>query len=173
MSGNRSRAELLADLRRAGREHSDATVLFHSALAAQIGLHPTDYKALGVLDRLGPMSAGELGRHTGLAAASVTNLIERLVAKGYLRREPDPLDRRRALLHADVTELTDNEFFASWQRTATQLWERYSDGELAVILDFLADTAERLRSRTEALAARGIRGARREGHRQHAGRRAD
>jgi DNA-binding MarR family transcriptional regulator len=173
MTGNRSRAELLADLRRVGREHGDATVLFHSALAAQIGLHPTDYKALGVLDRLGPMSAGELGRHTGLAAASVTNLIERLVAKGYLRREPDPLDRRRALLHADVTELTDNEFFASWQRAATQLWERYSDSELAVILDFLADTAERLRTRTEALAARGIRGAGREEHRQHAVRSGD
>jgi len=159
MSGNRSRAELLDDLRRVGREHSDATVLFHSALAAEVGLHPTDYKALGVLDRLGPMSAGELGRHTGLAAASVTNLIDRLVAKGFLRREPDPLDRRRVLLHADVAELTDNEFFASWQRATTQLWERYSDTELAVILNFLADTAERLRTRTETLAAGGIGGA--------------
>jgi DNA-binding MarR family transcriptional regulator len=170
MSGNRSRAELLADLRRVVREHGDATVLFHSALASEMGLHPTDYKALGVLDRLGPMSAGDLGRHTGLAAASVTNLIDRLVAKGFLRREPDPLDRRRALLHADLTELVDNEFFASWQRTATELWERYSDGELAVILDFLAHTAERLRTRTEALAAGGIRGVRREEHRQDAGR---
>jgi hypothetical protein len=91
---NPSRAELLAQLRRIGREHGDATVLFHSALATQLGLHPTDYKALGVLDRLGPMSAGDLGRHTGLAAASVTNLIDRLVAKGFLRREPDPTDRR-------------------------------------------------------------------------------
>jgi DNA-binding Lrp family transcriptional regulator len=170
MSGNRSRAELLDDLRRVGREHSDATVLFHSALAAEVGLHPTDYKALGVLDRLGPMSAGELGRHTGLAAASVTNLIDRLVAKGFLRREPDPLDRRRVLLHADVAVLTDNEFFASWQRTATQLWERYSDTELAVILDFLADTAERLRTRTETLAAGGLGGATKEDHRQNAGR---
>jgi DNA-binding MarR family transcriptional regulator len=169
MSGTRSRAELLADLRRVGREHSDATVLFHSALASEIGLHPTDYKALGVLDRLGPMSAGELGRHTNLAAASVTNLIDRLVAKGFLRRELDPLDRRRVLLHADLAELIDNEFFASRQRTATELWERYSDGELAVILDFLADTAERLRTRTEALAVGGIRGAGREEHRPDAG----
>jgi DNA-binding MarR family transcriptional regulator len=173
MSGNRSRAELLADLRRVGREHSDASVLFHSALASEIGLHPTDYKALGVLDRLGPMSAGELGRHTGLAAASVTNLIDRLVAKGFLRRELDPLDRRRVLLHADLAELIDNEFFASWQRTAAELWERYSDSELAVILDFLGDTAERLRTRTEALAVGGIRGAGREEHRQDAGRRGD
>jgi DNA-binding MarR family transcriptional regulator len=158
MNGNRSRTELLAQLRRVGREHGDATVLFHSALAAEAGLHPTDYKALTVLDRLGPMSAGELGRHTGLAAASVTNLIERLVAKGFLRREPDPLDRRRALLHADLSELIEHDVFASWQRTGTQSWERYSDTELAVILDFLADTAQRLRSRTEALAADRVRG---------------
>jgi DNA-binding MarR family transcriptional regulator len=156
MTENPSRTELLEELRRVGREHSDATVLFHSALAAEVGVHPTDYKALGVLERLGPMSAGELGRHTGLAAASVTNLIDRLVAKGFLRREPDPLDRRRVLLHADVAELTDNEFFASWQRATTQLWERYTDTELAVILDFLADTAERLRARTEALTAGGV-----------------
>jgi DNA-binding MarR family transcriptional regulator len=173
MTGNRSRSELLAQLRRVGREHSDATVLFHSALAAELGLHPTDYKALGVLDRLGPMSAGELGRHTGLAAASVTNLIDRLVAKGFLHREPDPTDRRRVLLHARVAELADHEFFASWQRTTAQLWERYSDTELAVILDFLADTAERLRTRTEALAAGGVSGSSEEEPRQHAGRRAE
>jgi class 3 adenylate cyclase len=77
----------------------------------------------------------------------VTNLIHRLVAKGFLRREPDPLDRRRALLHADVAEQVDTDVFASWQRTATQLWERYSDTELAVILDFLADTAQWRRTR--------------------------
>lgn len=151
MNGKPSRTELLAQLRRVGREHSDATVLFHSALATQLGLHPTDYKALGVLNRLGPMSAGDLGRHTGLAAASVTNLIDRLVAKGFLRREPDPTDRRRALLHAEIDDLADNEFFASWQRSAAKVWQRYSDTELAVILDFLTDTAERLRARTQAV----------------------
>jgi DNA-binding MarR family transcriptional regulator len=163
-----SRTELLAQLRHVGREHGDATVLFHSALAAQLGLHPTDYRALGVLDRLGPMSAGDLGRHTGLAAASVTNLIERLAAKGFLRREPDPADRRRALLHAEVQELTDNEFFASWQRSAAQLWQRYTDTELVVILDFLADTAERLRARTEAVTGVGHDGPRHQERRAHA-----
>ncbi|HYO04982.1 MAG TPA: MarR family transcriptional regulator [Mycobacterium sp.] len=156
MSENASRTELLAQLRRVGREHSDATVLFHSTLAALIGLHPTDYKALGALHRIGPMSAGDLGRATGLAAASVTNLIDRLVARGFLRREPDPDDRRRVLLHADVDELTDNEFFASWQRSSAQVWQRYSDTELAVILDFLAVSAERLRKRTEAVTGVGV-----------------
>lgn len=152
MTGTTSRAELLEELRRVGREHSDATVLFHSSLAAVLGLHPTDYKALGVLDRLGPMSAGEIAKHTGLAAASVTNLIDRLVAKGYVRRVPDTADRRRVLLHADVDHLTTNEFFVAWQHSMAEMWERYSDSELSVIVEFLSDTAERLRTRTEALA---------------------
>lgn len=164
-----TRSRLLADLRRVGREHSDATVLFHSALAAELGLHPTDYKALGVVDRLGPMSAGELARQTGLAPASVTNLVDRLEARGFLHREPDPKDRRRVLLRADVSQLTGNEFFASWQRSATRMWERYSDTELAVILDFLGDTAERLRARTDAIAGGGVRTPARQ-DRRHAGR---
>lgn len=158
MTEHRARTELLAQLRRVRREHSDATVWFHSALAAQLGLHPTDYKALGVLERLGPMSAGELGRHTGLAAASVTNLIDRLTAKGFLRREPDPVDRRRVLLHVEVRELSENEFIAAWQRSSSRLWQRYSDTELVVILDFLADTAEQLRKRTEAMLHSGVGG---------------
>lgn len=172
MNENPSRAELLTQLRRVGREHSDATVLFHSALATKAGLHPTDYKALGVLDRLGPMSAGELGHHTGLAAASVTNLIDRLAAKGFVRREPDPTDRRRVLLHADVTALTANEFFAAWHRSAARLWQRYSDTELAVILDFLGDTADQLRKRTEAIADSGVGDSTRQERRHHVARRA-
>ena len=171
MSERRSRADLLARLRQVGREHSDATVLFHSSLADQLGLHPTDYKALGVLDRLGPTSAGELGRHTGLAAASVTNLIDRLAAKGFLRREPDPVDRRRVLLHAEVTELTEHEFFASWQRSAPRMWQRYSDTDLAVILDFLGDTAEQLRKRTEAIANSGVGDSTTQERRHHVARR--
>lgn len=163
MNEKRSRADLLGELNRVGREHGDATVLFHSALADDLGLHPTDYKALGVLERLGPLSAGELGSRTGLAPASVTNLIDRLTARGFVRREPDAIDRRRVLLHANVAALTDNEFFASWQRAAAESWERYSDAELAVILNFLADTAERLRGRTEALAANGIASGHRRG----------
>jgi DNA-binding MarR family transcriptional regulator len=101
----------------------------------------------------------------------VTNLIDRLAARGFLRREPDKVDRRRVLLHADVGRLTDNEYFASWQRTAAQSLDRYSDAQLAVILDFLADTAERLRGRTEALAANGMVEATDEGRRTDAARR--
>lgn len=146
-----SRAELLDSIARAGRDYSDATVVFHATLADRLGLHPTDYKALGILDRLGPMSAGELARHTGLATASVTNLIERLSTRGFLRRDTDPADRRRVLLHATLGDAPDAGFLATWRRSAEAMWDRYSDEELSVILDFLTDTTERIRDRTESI----------------------
>jgi DNA-binding MarR family transcriptional regulator len=65
-----------------------------------MALHPTDYKALGILDRLGPMSAGQLAAHTGLAAASITSLVDRLEARGFARRVHDSQDRRRVLVEA-------------------------------------------------------------------------
>ena len=61
------RAELLARLHLAGRESSTATVMFHTTLAATQGLSATETKALDVLDRQGPLTAGELAARTGLA----------------------------------------------------------------------------------------------------------
>src|SRR5262249_42899789 len=90
-----ARQELLQELSQVGREHSDATVLFHATMASLLDLHPTDYKALSMVERLGAMSAGEIAQHSGLAAASVTNLIDRLERKGFVRRGPDPRHRRR------------------------------------------------------------------------------
>src|SRR5262245_27400287 len=90
-----SRAALLETLARVGRENSDATVIFHTALADRLGLNPTDYKTMSVLERLGPLSAGDISVHTGLTPASVTDLLDRLERKGFIRRIADPSDGRR------------------------------------------------------------------------------
>lgn len=143
---------MLEAFARAGRENSDATVLFHAAVAARLDLHPTDYKALGILERLGPLSAGDIARHSGLATASVTNLIDRLERKGFVRRVADAADRRRVLVEAVSDRLTAGRtLFASPNRSLAQLLERYTASELAIIADFLARNAERLRTETGKL----------------------
>jgi DNA-binding MarR family transcriptional regulator len=141
-----------------GRENSDATVLFHAAIADRMELHPTDYKALGILQRLGPLSAGDLGRHSGLATASVTNLIDRLEGRGFVRRVRDVEDRRRVLVEVVADKVAGaGELFASSRASLARLFERYPDRDLAVIADFLARNAERLREETRKLSdpARG------------------
>jgi DNA-binding MarR family transcriptional regulator len=147
-----TRKEALDELANVGRANSDATVLFHSTMASLLGLHPTDYKTLGVLDRLGPLSAGEIARHSGLATASVTNLIDRLESKGFVRRTADPNDRRRILVEPIKDRVAAGRaHFASTQRSLAEMWEGYSKRDLEVIADFLARNAERLRAETEKL----------------------
>jgi DNA-binding MarR family transcriptional regulator len=151
------RPDLLDDLARVGRDHSDATVLFHATVASLLDLHPTDYKVVGILERSGPLSAGEIARRSGLATASVTNLIDRLEQKGFVRRVIDPADRRRVMVEAVANRVTGaRSLFASTRRSLAQLFDRYSDRELAVIADFLRRNAERLRAETSKLAQEGL-----------------
>jgi DNA-binding MarR family transcriptional regulator len=156
-SADLDRQDVLDDLARVGRDHSDATVLFHATVASLLDLHPTDYKVVGILERSGPMSAGEIARRSGLATASVTNLIDRLEQKGFVRRVTDPADRRRVMVDAVADRLTGaRSLFASTRRSLAQLFDRYADRELAVIADFLGRNAERLRAETSKLAEEGL-----------------
>lgn len=81
-----------------GRELSDATLRLHHTIAQKAGLSGTDHKYLGILARLGPMTAGELGRHSGLSSGAVTGLIDRLEAKELVYRQADAEDRRKTLV---------------------------------------------------------------------------
>lgn len=147
-----TREALLEELSRVGREHSDATVLFHATLASQLDLHPTDYKALSILERLGAMSAGDIARHSGLATASVTNLVDRLVRKGFVRRVADARDRRRVMVEPVRNQVTAARLlFASTRRSLARLLDRYTAQDLVVISDFLGRNADRLRSETGKL----------------------
>lgn len=147
------RKRILEELGRVGREHSDATVLFHSTIAGRLGLHPTDYKVMGLLERLGPMSAGDIARNSGLATASVTNLLDRLEEKGFVRRVRDTEDRRRVVIELARDRLTAGRgLFSSTLQSLSRLFERYSDRELEVIADFLQRNADRLREETRKLS---------------------
>lgn len=166
------RAEVLAKLAQVGRAHSDATVFFHETLARRLGLNPTDYKTMSVLERLGPMAAGDIAKHTGLATASVTNLIDRLESKGFIRRVDDPHDRRRVFVAPVAEKIAEaRPLFASTRRSLGRLWERYSDRELVVIADFLERNTERLRNETMKLEATDSRRHEASHHAHHAGRR--
>lgn len=89
------RAAAIEALASALLAHAAAAAALQARVAAAVGLGPADLQALDTIARHGPLTAGELGAHTGLASASVTGLIDRLEAAGFVRRVPDPADRRR------------------------------------------------------------------------------
>jgi DNA-binding MarR family transcriptional regulator len=149
------RAELLELLAQAGRASSAATVMFHTAVAARQGLNATEEKALDLLERSGPMTAGELARQSGLAPASVTGLINRLERKGFARRVPNPGDGRSVLVEVDVERLyaVVAPLFADWVGSLYELYAGYSDEQLEVILHFLTEAARRQQEATARLTA--------------------
>ena len=127
--------------------HSEAVVLFHSSVAQDMGIDPTAYKTLFLLDRLGPLSAGEIAKETGLATASVTDLIDRLVAKGFVSRAPHPTDRRRivvSLIEASVRGARRG--FGVPNPSLHRLCARYDTQQLELITDFLSRNAQRLKA---------------------------
>ena len=147
------RGELLQRLELAGRASSVATVMFHTAVAARQGLSASEEKALDLLERSGPLTAGELARQSGLAPASVTGLINRLEQKGFARRIQNPSDRRSILVEVDTERLYARvaPLFTDWARSLQELYAGYSDEQLEVILHFLTEAARRQQEVTTRL----------------------
>ncbi|MBO0801817.1 MAG: MarR family transcriptional regulator [Nocardiopsaceae bacterium] len=71
-----------------------------SAFASH-GLESWEFDVLSALRRAGPpfqLTPGALLRATLVTSGTMTNRIDRLAASGYVRREPDPADRRGVLV---------------------------------------------------------------------------
>jgi DNA-binding MarR family transcriptional regulator len=139
---------------RAGRQLSTAAVLFHTALAERIGLSATESKALEVVERLGPITPGDLSRESGLAPASVTALLDRLTRKGVARRVPHPSDGRRFLVEIDPGYLAASEqLFTRFVASMRELCADYTPDELDVVARFLVEAARRQQEDTGLLPA--------------------
>jgi DNA-binding MarR family transcriptional regulator len=148
------RETLLEELQEAGRAHSTATIMFHAAMAAHFGLSATDWKCADILERAGPISAGQLAELTGLTTGAVTGLIDRLEKACFARREPDPNDRRRVIIWpmpGDETKIT--ELFTSLLATVDAVTADYSDEELALIVDFMKRAGQMMQQEAVKLRA--------------------
>ncbi|MEV4391004.1 MarR family transcriptional regulator [Nonomuraea sp. NPDC049607] len=145
---------MLDELVEAGRESSNAAVMYHSAMGERLGLGMTEEKTLDLLQRQGPLTAGELSQHTGLAPASVSGLIDRLEAKWLVRRVRDTKDRRRVIVEINWERLAGfGELFEPFVAAMSGLYDRYTDEELALIVDFLRRSTALQREATTELRA--------------------
>jgi DNA-binding MarR family transcriptional regulator len=143
------RSELQQGLFVAGRQLSTATIMFHQAVADCLGLNVTDHKCIDLLLLNGPLTAGELAAMTGLTTGAITAVIDRLERAGFARRQDDPDDRRRVIVSVVVQRCRDIErLFQPFAASFGELTDRYSDKELAVILDFMNRSGQGLHQST-------------------------
>lgn len=68
-------------------------------------LTTTQFSVMHRLAEEGPLSQNRLGRSVAMDAATTKGVVDRLISRGLLRRERDPDDRRRHLVH--LTEAGD------------------------------------------------------------------
>jgi DNA-binding MarR family transcriptional regulator len=112
-------------------------------IAQQLGIAQTDLLCLHVLNRAGASTAGALSVQLGRTTGAVTHMIDRLEEAGYVRRRPDPQDRRRILVEAlapGVERIAS--FYDGMDARSRRLMAAFSGEQLAAIHTFLLGSYE-------------------------------
>lgn len=92
---------------------------------------------MDILSTNGPLTAGRLAELTGLTTGAITGVVDRLEGSGFVRRERDASDRRRVIVHLVPDRARKiGKLFAPLARAMAELSGRYSDEELALMLDY-------------------------------------
>src|SRR3954471_2342340 len=111
---------------------------FGQTVAVRFGLSESDIETLEQLIEMGATTAGKLTEITGLTSGAITRVIDRLEQAGFVRRVPDPADRRRVIVEvvpekvASVQSTLNRVGSASAQEIG-----RYTDAQLTLIGEFL------------------------------------
>lgn len=120
------------------------SVLGNDRIAREFGLLVTDAQALHLLAlRPDIHTANQLSRATGMPTSTVTRVLDRLEAAGFLRRVPDPGDRRRINLELVMAQLEP--LSARYGDQATKLQqvnEGFSNAELETVARYLEHTLD-------------------------------
>lgn len=151
---NPIRRSLYDALHLAGREMSASIVMFHTVMAARYGLTVTDWRALDLVTRKGPFTAGEFARLTGFTPGAITGLVDRLEKAGVVERVRDPNDRRKILVRTTASPALTAErknLFKPLTQAGEALFAGYSDDQLRTITDYMTRMSDILRKQTAAL----------------------
>lgn len=136
---NESHRQLTQQMRAIGSR----SILYQQSVIKRLNISGNDFISIDLLNELGPMTAGELSKKTGLSTGTITALIDRLEKIGYARREKDPKDRRRVIIVPTYEEKDEiKTSYESLNERMLQLAANYSDDECQLINDFLGQAID-------------------------------
>jgi DNA-binding MarR family transcriptional regulator len=134
------------------REQGISSVLFRNAIGRKLGLSITESECLSLLSIKGISTPTELSRYTGLTSGSTTAMLDRLEKVEYIRRKPNPKDRRGVLIEIDKKWAeTAGPLVAGVQKAHKELIASYTDKDLETIADFLTGFTENVREQIELI----------------------
>lgn len=80
------------------RELSAEMQMMSEAHGRAVNLNRTDLRALEIMARQGPLSAGELAKRLHVTTGAVTGILDRLEREGHTLRVRNPSDRRQVVV---------------------------------------------------------------------------
>src|ERR1700691_914804 len=119
------------------RKFIAAAIFFNTQAAEKAGLGLTDMQMLHMLQLYGPSTPGRLSAWTGLSSGGVTVALDRLEKAGYLRREPNPADRRSLLITLIPTRLRKvAAMYEGVENETRRLLAMLPEGDLEAVIRF-------------------------------------
>jgi DNA-binding MarR family transcriptional regulator len=139
----KGKEELIGELSSEFRINSNQEHAFDNVAAARLGVNRTDLNGLDIIQRMGPITAGDLATETGLTTGAVTAVIDRLEQAGYARRVRDSEDRRRVMVEVtdefyDLAEGIWAPMFQDW----AAFMNRFTVDQLELIVRFMHEGNE-------------------------------
>jgi MarR family transcriptional regulator, organic hydroperoxide resistance regulator len=121
------------------RQFIAGSILYNQQIADRVGLRLSDMQCINVLELMGPSTPGELARFTGLTTGGVTVMLDRLEKGGYLKREPNPRDRRSVLVHLNPTKIKKMQsFYGEINERMAALLDETPERELRSVVNLLS-----------------------------------
>jgi DNA-binding MarR family transcriptional regulator len=120
------------------RQHSSAVLRHAAATAKRMGLEASEVAALEHLQAAGPMTHKRLGGRLSMSPGAITAMIDRLEARGYVERIPNPEDRRSALVRITRRGIEESlRHLWPYIEDMKNVEEGFSEEERAVVARFL------------------------------------
>ncbi|MBO0885011.1 MAG: winged helix-turn-helix transcriptional regulator [Mycobacterium sp.] len=121
------------------RQFIAGSILYNQQIADRVGLRLTDLQCINVLDLMGPSTPGELTRCTGLTTGGVTVMLDRLEKVGYVKREPNPRDRRSVLVHLNPAKVQNMyAYYGEINQRIAALLDETQESELRSLVNLLS-----------------------------------
>jgi DNA-binding MarR family transcriptional regulator len=137
-----------------GRELSTVSIFFHQSIATKLGINVTDTRCFELMSRYaqGPVTAGDLARHTGLTTGAVTGILDRLEKAGLVERFRDASDRRKVFVRPRLEALQRvARLYKGLAAASLKHASAYSTKELELIKSYLEGSLKVLRDQAAKL----------------------
>lgn len=122
-----------------------ATELYERDLAQAAGLTPAQLRVLQIVAERGSVTPKALANQMGVSQATVTALVDKLVARAFVQRIPSEEDRRQTnLVASEIGRATLENVPDALQQRYVRAFDRLEDWEQAQLVSSLERVAAML-----------------------------